>query len=154
MLSTAALEVKHKLSFERKYAAPRDLLFEVWSQPKHILNWWGPHDHTVPSCVVDFRVGGRYKICMRSPEGEQYWASGEYKEIDEPDRIVFSLKREFQDGSVCCNTLVTVSFESCAEGTLFRLDQTGFDSAEHRDLHRDGSGEYLDRLRDYVTVPS
>lgn len=152
MQTTAVRSVEHDLVIERVYAAPRDLLFEVWSQPKHIVNWWGPSGYSLPFCDVDFRIGGRYRICMRSPEGEDHWVSGEYREIDEPKRIVFTWKRENRDGAVWADTIVDVSFETAGDETVFLLRQSGFDSVEHRDQHRGGWAECLDRLEDYVTV--
>ena len=154
METAAQLEERYELHFERKIAAPCDLLFEVWSQPKHIVNWWGPNDFTVPSCEVDFRVGGSYRLCMRSPEGDDHWLHGTYQEIDEPRKIVFTWRRENADGSIWCDTLVSVTFETSGDETIFRLYQRDFEGAAVRDEHRGGWSECIDRLADYVTVPN
>lgn len=143
----------YQLLLEREFNASRDLIFEVWSEPKHLANWWGPSGFSMPSCELDFRVGGKYRICMRSPEGEDHWVRGEYKVIDEPQRLVFTWLRENPDGSIWCETLVEVSFESAGDRTRFRMLQSGFESAAHRDEHRGGWSECLNRLADYVTVP-
>jgi uncharacterized protein YndB with AHSA1/START domain len=90
---------------------------------------------------------------MRSPEGEDHWVRGEYKVIDEPQRLVFSWLRENADGSVWCDTLVEINFEVNGDSTMFRMLQTGFGSAAHRDEHRGGWSECLNRLAAYVTVP-
>ena len=143
----------YQLLLEREFQAPRDLVFEVWSEPKHLANWWGPNGFSMPFCEVDFRVGGSYRICMRSPEGEDHWLSGEYKVIDEPQRLVFTWLRENTDGSIWCDTLVELNFEGTADRTLFKMHQTGFASSEHRDEHRGGWSECLNRLAEYVSVP-
>lgn len=143
----------YQLLVEREYDAPRDLLFEVWSQPKHLANWWGPNGFTMPFCEVDFRVGGKYRICMRSPEGEDHWLRGEYKAIEAPERIVFTWLRENADGSIWCDTLVEVTFEGSAGETRFRMMQTGFATSAHRDEHHGGWSECLNRLAEYVSVP-
>jgi uncharacterized protein YndB with AHSA1/START domain len=143
----------YQLLLEREFDAPRDLVFEVWSEPKHLANWWGPNGFSMPFCEVDFRVGCQYRICMRSPEGEDHWLRGEYKVIDQPQRLVFTWLRENADGSVWCDTLVEISFEGAAERTRFRMHQTGFGSAAHRDEHRGGWSECLNRLADYVSIP-
>jgi len=154
-MDTAVKKVSgHDLIIERTYAAPRDLLFEVWSHPKHLANWWGPHGFTLAHCEMDFRVGGRYRFCMRSPEGEDHWLHGEYREIDEPNKLVFTWKRESSDGSIWCDTLVAVTFREDGGETAFRMHQSGFDIAEHRDQHRGGWSEALERLGDYVTIPT
>lgn len=79
--------------------APRPLVFTVWSRPEHLVRWWGPNDFTLPHCEQDFRPGGAYKFCMRSPAGEDYWVSGVYREIVEPERIVFTWERPEQNGA-------------------------------------------------------
>lgn len=151
--AAARSNTSYQLLLEREFRAPRDIVFEVWSEPKHLANWWGPNGFSMPSCEVDFRVGGKYRICMRSPAGEDHWVRGEYKVIDEPERIVFTWLRENPDGSIWCDTLVEVSFEASSDSTRFRMLQTGFGSAAHRDEHRGGWSECLNRLAAYVTVP-
>ena len=78
----------------RIFDAPREIVFEAWTRAEHLVNWWGPNDFTLPFCEIDFREGGSYRFCMRSPEGEDYWVWGEYREIDEPGRIVMTWNRE------------------------------------------------------------
>ena len=143
----------YQLLLEREFNAARDLVFEVWSEPKHLANWWGPNGFSMPFCEVDFRVGGKYRICMRSPEGEDHWLRGEYKVIDRPERLVFTWLRENPDGSIWCETLVEISFEGHEDTTRFRMHQTGFSTAAHRDEHRGGWSECLNRLANYVSVP-
>jgi len=140
------------LVLERLFDAPCDLVFEVWAEPKHLVNWWGPNDFTLPHCEVDFRVGGRYRFCMRSPGGEDHWVTGEYKIIDEPLLLAFTWIREDTNGKALCDTLVNISLEEHNGGTRLTLQQTGFDSVPYRDEHRMGWNECLDRLIGYVTV--
>lgn len=143
----------YQLLLEREFNASRDLVYEVWSEPKHLANWWGPTGFSMPFCDVDFRVGGQYRICMRSPEGEDHWLRGEYKVIDRPQRLVFTWLRENPDGSIWCEALVEASFEEAGDSTRFRMHQTGFNTAAQRDEHRGGWSECLNRLAEYVMVP-
>lgn len=142
----------NELKLVRDLNAPRELVFEVWCEPKHLVNWWGPNDFTLPHCEVDFRVGGRYRFCMRSPGGEDHWVTGEYKIIDEPLSLAFTWIREDRNGKALCDTLVNISLEEHNGGTRLTLQQTGFDSVPYRDEHRMGWNECLDRLIGYVTV--
>jgi uncharacterized protein YndB with AHSA1/START domain len=62
------------------------------------MRWWGPRVYTSPSCRIDLRVGGRYLVCMRSPQGEDYWSTGAYREIRDGgnqsfDKLAASLAR-------------------------------------------------------------
>ena len=57
------------LVIERVFDAPPGLLFQVWTKPEHVIQWWGPNNFTLPFCEMDFRPGGSYRYCMRSPQG-------------------------------------------------------------------------------------
>lgn len=81
----------------RVFDAPPDLVFKVWTDPKHVLNWWGPKNFTCPFCTIDLRPDGVFRFCMRSPDGQDYWNRGVYDEIVPPpgrsriaSRIYFS----------------------------------------------------------------
>ncbi len=56
----------------REFAAPRELVWQAWNDPKHMAQWWGPHQFTNPVCELDVRVGGAYRIVMRGPDGVEY----------------------------------------------------------------------------------
>lgn len=64
------------LVLTRRFAAPRALVFRAWTEPAHLTRWWGPDAFTLPTCQVDFRVGGKYKFCMRAPDGSDHWVWG------------------------------------------------------------------------------
>ena len=55
---------------------------------ERVMRWWGPKGFTTPVCEIDLRPGGVYRSCMRSPEGQEFWGQGVYREIVEPERIV------------------------------------------------------------------
>lgn len=69
--------------------APRVLVFKAWTDPKHLVQWWGPLGFT-SVCELDPRPGGRYRVIMRSPEGIDYPLRGVYLEVKEPERLVFT----------------------------------------------------------------
>src|SRR5262245_29973397 len=72
----------------RIFDAPRQLVWKAWTEPEHVMRWWGPKTYTSPACKIDFRVGGVYLFCMRSPDGKNYWSTGVYREIVPLERIV------------------------------------------------------------------
>jgi uncharacterized protein YndB with AHSA1/START domain len=55
------------------------------------MQWWGPKGFTAPFCEIDFRVGGKFLCCMRTPDGQEGWNAGEYHEIVLHEKIVFSM---------------------------------------------------------------
>ena len=82
MVATNA--VKQDLVVTRLIDAPVELVWKAWSEPEHVMRWWGPKDYTSPSCQIDFREGGKYLFCMRAPEyqgGMDYYSGGVYTKI-------------------------------------------------------------------------
>ena len=110
-----------ELVIQRTFNARRETVFEAWTKVEHVVNWFGPSGFTAPVCEIDFRVGGFYRICMRSPEGEDHWVSGEYREIIEHERLVFTWIREDVSGKIWSSTVVELTFEDEGESTQFTL---------------------------------
>ena len=75
----------------RTFDAPRERVFEAWTDPKQLAQWWGPIGFTNPVCEMDVRPGGRYRIVMRSPEDQDYPIDGEFLEIVKPSRLVMTM---------------------------------------------------------------
>ena len=106
----------------RTLDAPRELVFQAFTDPKHIVQFWGPKGFTNPGCDVELRVGGAFRVEMRAPDGATYPCSGIYREIVPPERIVYAGTGD--DGNPCGGGLpphaeVTVTF--VAEGRKTRL---------------------------------
>lgn len=75
---------------ERQFAAPRTLMFQVFTQPGHLKRWWAPRPYTISTCTVDLRPGGVWHYSMRSPEGQEHWARSVYNEIVPPEKLVYT----------------------------------------------------------------
>ena len=76
----------------RVFDAPRELVWKAWTDPNYVMQWWGPKGFTAPVCKMDFRVGGKFLWCMKGPDGEVVgWNGGEYFEIVEHEKIVYSM---------------------------------------------------------------
>ena len=80
---------KAELVLTRTFDAPRELVFKVWTDPKHVAQWWGPHGFTTIIHQMDVRPGGAWRYSMRGPDGNDYPFNGEYVEILVPERLVF-----------------------------------------------------------------
>jgi len=126
-LGAAARSAEPELVITRIFDAPRELVFKAWSEPEHLVRWWGPKGFTTPHCTVDFRVGGAWHLCMRSPEGKDYWCKGVYREIVAPELIVTTDCFADEAGNLVSPTHYGMSPEVPAEMLLtVRLaDETG-----------------------------
>jgi uncharacterized protein YndB with AHSA1/START domain len=125
------------LIITRIFDAPRKLVWKAWMEPEHVKHWWGPKDYSAPHISIDFRVGGSYLYCMRSPEGEDYWSTGVYQKIVEPERIVCTDSFSDENGNVVpashyempgdwpSKLLVTVTFKEHENKTEMTLQHAG-----------------------------
>jgi uncharacterized protein YndB with AHSA1/START domain len=81
-----------EITMTRLFDAPRDLVWEAMTKPEHVRRWWGCLDegYSVPVCEIDLRVGGTWRFVGRGPEGDYPAFYGEYREIDRPERLVYT----------------------------------------------------------------
>jgi uncharacterized protein YndB with AHSA1/START domain len=110
------------LEISRTFSAPKELVFKAWSSAEHMKRWFCPEAFTVPEADIDFRAGGVFAICMRSPEGQDFWSRGSYVAISPPDRLVFT-SDVIIDGAKKFTAHTTVTFENAGEGTLMTVRQ-------------------------------
>ena len=85
-----------EVTIRREFDAPRELVFQAWIDPRHIANWYGPAEFTIPVCEVDARPGGRLLIHMQAPDGEAHPVRGAFEEVVAPERLVF-ITTAFED---------------------------------------------------------
>ncbi|MGB3028274.1 SRPBCC domain-containing protein [Paradevosia shaoguanensis] len=74
---------------DRTFDAPRELVFKCFTDPVHIVHFWGPHGSTTPVCKIDLRVGGRWHYVMAFPDGNRYPVTSAYLEISPTERVVY-----------------------------------------------------------------
>jgi uncharacterized protein YndB with AHSA1/START domain len=136
------------LVIERIFDAPRSRVFEMWAKPEYLAHWWGPNGFTLPFCELDFRVGGAYRLCMRSPDGRDLWVQGVYREIVPPERIVFTgpLEEDGRRGE----TVMTITFADLRGRTKLAVHQTFTIETEGTRGAERGWNTSLDRLAAYL----
>jgi uncharacterized protein YndB with AHSA1/START domain len=132
------------LRLVRRIPAARDRVFRAWTDPEVIRRWWVPFEgYSVPAAEVDLRVGGSYRLTMRSAKGEVFSLVGTYREVRPPHRLVYTWEWE---GGPDGETVVTVEFRDLGEATEVVLTHAGFPGPPARDRHREGWNGVLDRL--------
>ena len=156
--STAAKSTGPEIVITRIFDAPRELVWKAWTEPERLMRWWGPKGYTAPACKMDFRVGGKYHFCMRSPEGKNYWSTGVYREIVESERIVCTDSFADEHGNPVpashygmpgdwpVELLVTLTFEEHAGQTKMTLRHEGIPAGEMKEMAGTGWNESFDKL--------
>jgi uncharacterized protein YndB with AHSA1/START domain len=81
---------KRTLTIKRTFNAPIRLVWEAWTQPQHIAQWWGPKGMPLTIVDHDFKVGGKWKYIMSMPGGGEFVSEGQYSEIVKEEKIVTS----------------------------------------------------------------
>lgn len=128
MTSQMVSRVEDKvLILEREFKAPRELVFQAFTQAEHLKHWWGPKGWTLPVCHVDFRVGGVWHYCMKCEDknqgdfyGMESWGKSVYREIVVPEKIVVVDYFSDAEGNEAPNmpaTIVTLEFIETENGT-------------------------------------
>jgi uncharacterized protein YndB with AHSA1/START domain len=138
--------------------APRELVFSVWTDPKHLAQWWGPNGFTTTTHTFDFRPGGVWRFVMHGPDGRDYQNRITFDEITPPERIVY--RHSGGDDVEPVQFTQTVRFEDLGNGQT-RLTWHGrFPSAAERarvirEYGADkGLVQTMARLADYVVAMS
>lgn len=140
----------HDIDVVQTFDAPRELVFRQWIDPASLRTWFAPDDCTVTFCEVDARPGGKWRIEYRHDSGRDYAEHGEFHEVVEPERLVFSLTQEDGEGNVGHRTLVTVRFAAVGARTEMTFTQTGFDTSSRRDDNTRGWNECFRKLRAHI----
>ena len=147
MNSPATNTAEQELVITRRFDAPRQRVFEAWTDPRHAKSWWGPRDYPLTYLEMDVRPGGAWRGRLTSTkDGEELWQHGVIREIQAPDRLVFTFAWDQEEGAPGRETVVTVTLEEDGDGTLMTFRQSPFDSAENREGHRGGWSSSFDRL--------
>jgi uncharacterized protein YndB with AHSA1/START domain len=140
-----------EVAMTRVFDAPRRLVFEAWTNPKHVPRWLlGPDGWTMPVCEIDLRPGGSWHFVWRKSNGTEMAMSGEYREVTPPERIV-NTERWGPEWPETLNTLILTEENGRTTMTLTIL----YPSKEARDAAiktgmSDGASQSFDRLENYL----
>lgn len=159
--------IESNLIITRVLDAPRSLVWKAFSQGEHLARWWGPKGLTWVSGTLDFRPGGRFHYCMRGEGGYELWGKFEYREIEEPSRIVWINSFSDPDGGTIrapfmaefpLRVLNVLTFREDGDRTILRLQGAPLDATDaewtafkglHTSMHQ-GWGGTFDQLDAYL----
>ncbi|HEY2068457.1 MAG TPA: SRPBCC domain-containing protein [Rhizomicrobium sp.] len=117
------------IDLTRTFDAPRALVWKVWTDPKHIANWWGPHGFTNPVCEWEAKKGGKILIHMKGM-GMEHPMTGEFLEVVPIERLVFTAVARAVDNSPLLEAHTVVTFSEQGGRTIVNVKQTGTAIAE------------------------
>lgn len=140
------IEKSPGVSLTRRIKASAAKVYDAWSDPAKIAQWWAPHGVEVVSCEADVRVGGIYRILMRDTEGRLYELSGEYRELQPDSRLVFTWSFSQEDRA----SIITVSLRADGNETELTLTHEGEADDPTRKQREQGWGSLLRRLSHFV----
>ena len=162
-------EAAPEFVISRTFDAPRELIWKAWTDPKEMTQWWGPRGFANPVCELDVRVGGAWRIVMRSSEGGDYPCHGFYREIIDQEKLVMTMDvsghpNEWWDmvlpnrdktQTPLLAMIQTVTFEKLGGKTKLTV-RIRFDSVAIRDSMlkmgmTEGWSQSLDRLAELAT---
>jgi uncharacterized protein YndB with AHSA1/START domain len=111
---SAAPEVgDRELVFTRVFDAPRELVFEAWTDPQHVAQWWGPNGFTTTIHEMNVRPGGVWRLVMHGPDGRDYNNRIVFLEVVKPERLIYKHDPEKRSEPVSFQVTVTFAEEDC-----------------------------------------
>ncbi|MBZ5674165.1 MAG: SRPBCC family protein [Acidobacteriia bacterium] len=145
-----------EIVISRVFDAPRDLVFQAWTDPKHVGSWWGPTGFTTTTHEIDVRPGGVWRFIMHGPDGTDYPNKIVYLEIAKPALLVYDHGDEGQR-----SFRVTVTFAEESGKTRLTM-RSLFATAAEREMvvtkyHAiEGGNQTLDRFGEHLakTIPN
>jgi uncharacterized protein YndB with AHSA1/START domain len=154
--STAAAASDREIVFTRTFEAPRELVFKVWTDPRHVGAWWGPYGFTTTTSEMDVRPGGVWRYVMHGPDGTDYPNKIVYREVVRPERLTY-WHGDDNDGEAGQSFEVEVRFDEQGGKTRLTMRMI-FATAEERNLvvekfgADEGGNQTLDRLREHLAT--
>lgn len=137
----------HSLTIRRQINAPQQTVFDAWTKPEHLKNWWRANPAwSTEIAELDLQVGGKYRLGMRDPEQDgPFVCGGEFVEMSPPDKIVYTWSWE-TPGMDAGESLVTVEFHDRGDATELVLTHERFANAELAAKHNEGWNACISNL--------
>jgi uncharacterized protein YndB with AHSA1/START domain len=121
-----------EIAMTRAFDAPRALVWEMFTQPEHVRQWWGCKHLEVTICEIDLRVGGAYRYVGRMPGGGDVPFRGVYREIAAPERLVHTEIYDVPEARDHESVVTTTFTEQAGKTTVHSVVR--YDSKATRDI--------------------
>jgi uncharacterized protein YndB with AHSA1/START domain len=142
----------------RIFEAQPERVWKSWSDADQVMRWWGPNSFTSPSCKMDFREGGRTVVCMRSPDGQDFYNTWKYEAIVPFERLEYIQNLSDGDGKMIAPESVglradfprdvrtVVTFKAVGAKTEMTMTEYGFPDSEMFKMAEMGLHQCLDKM--------
>ncbi len=149
--ATVTTPSDREILITRTFDAPAARVFDAWTTPEHVRQWWGSDDAPMVECDIDLRVGGAWRYVTRGTDGTEFAWHGTYREVERPGRLVSTEVFEGFPDAEAVNTATLTEDDGTTTLTVTVLHS----SKENRDGHLNSGMEagmqvVLDRLEDLV----
>lgn len=144
----------NKVKYKKYFDVPVDLLFEVWSKPEHLLEWWGPDGFTLTIKSLNFSNGGIWEFVMHGPDGQDYNNKIQFIEIQKPNYILYKHIGD-GEGEVDVDFESRIIFEKSGDGTIFTMEQVFSSKQELERVNKkygaiEGGKQHIGNLEYYL----
>lgn len=145
---------KPSLEVSRVIDAPRARIYEAWTDPAQLREWFGPENATTYELIADARVGGRFSWTLedRDTPGERMTVFGEYLELVPERKIVFTWQWQDDSDWADVRSVVTIELSDVSGGTEVRLHHAQLPSEASRDRHHEGWTTLLEKLDRHLSA--
>jgi uncharacterized protein YndB with AHSA1/START domain len=157
MPENSAVKTKN-VHVTRVFDAPVNLVWKAFTDPQHIMRWWGPNYFTCPSCEMDFRVGGRALVCMRSPDGQDFYNTWTFTKIMPMERLEYVQNLSDKEGNLITPESVglpsdfpkdvqtIITFKALGGQTEMTITEFGFPDSQMYVFAEMGLNQTLDKM--------
>ncbi|XDD48071.1 SRPBCC domain-containing protein [Leptospira sp. WS39.C2] len=151
---TETIIEKNRVIYKRYFDVDSELLFEVWSKPEHLTEWWGPDGFTLTIIRLDFSIGGIWEFVMHGPDGHDYKNKIQFLDIKKPISITYKHIGD-GDGDVDVDFESRIIFEKSGDGTIFTMEQVFSSKQELERVNKkygaiEGGKQHLGNLGNYL----
>jgi uncharacterized protein YndB with AHSA1/START domain len=150
-----APESDREIVVSRVLDAPRELVWKAMTDPNHVIHWWGPRGFSTTIEVMEVRPGGAWRLVMHGPDGTDYPNRSVFREVVEPERLVY-VHGGSKKGGPAANFTATWTFEDLGAGKTRLTMRSLFATAAERDTvvkvygAIEGGRQTLERLSEHL----
>lgn len=149
-MNTTETSGAYTLELTHTFRARREEVFAAWTEAEQLVQWFGSLGSKTTDAKVDLRIGGEYRLAMTLADGRQIVLYGTFREVNAPEKLVYTWEADGPDMGDIRNTLVTVEFQARGEWTDLRLHHEALPNRPACERHEQGWKGCFENLTRYM----